>query len=445
MPQVIHVRTVFVAAVLAMLISVYGCARAGGLRTTPHEAYAAALRDAGIDQTALGRDWVRAGVRSIETPLAITTPFQETGYLPPDEASAVAYRMELQRGRRLAVEITFTSSDPGRLFVDLFRVAPGEEPRVVAALPAGQTQLTYEVERDGTYLLRVQPELLRGGQFTILQRTLASLRFPVPGQTAETVQSLFGAERDAGIRQHEGIDIFVPRGTPAVAVTAGIARTGVNDLGGNVVWLADLTGSRTFYYAHLDRWAFEGMKSVREGDVLGYVGNTGNARSTPPHLHFGIYDAGAVNPLPYVRPDEPLPALSAVQSQALGELLRTTPARATLRAGPSDTQEPVAQLERHTLARVHGASREWLRVVLPDGSAGYLPSSRLTSVEPPLRRKRVTAAAPLLERPSESAPVIEILEKGMEVAILGQFNEFEAVRAASERTGWVAARRAGRP
>ena len=75
-------------------------------------------------------------------------------------------------------------------------------------------------------MLRVQPELLRSGRYTIVQRTLASLRFPVAGLTAAAVQSEFGAARDAGRREHEGIDIFAPRNTPVIAVVDGTAAAG---------------------------------------------------------------------------------------------------------------------------------------------------------------------------------------------------------------------------
>jgi murein DD-endopeptidase MepM/ murein hydrolase activator NlpD len=90
-------------------------------------------------------------------------------------------------------------------------------------------------------------------------------------------------------------------------VAGGVARRGSNRLGGNVVWLHAPAAGRTFYYAHLDRWAIGAFAWVEAGDVLGYVGTSGNARRTPPHLHFGIYDRGAIDPWPFVRPDDPVP------------------------------------------------------------------------------------------------------------------------------------------
>lgn len=101
-------------------------------------------------------------------------------------------------------------------------------------------------------------------------------------------------------RRHEGIDIFAKKGTPIIAATEGIVlRIGESALGGNVVWQLG-PGGHYHYYAHLDRFADASVGDrVRAGGVLGYVGNTGNARTTPPHLHYGIYtSAGAINPYP---------------------------------------------------------------------------------------------------------------------------------------------------
>jgi murein DD-endopeptidase MepM/ murein hydrolase activator NlpD len=121
--------------------------------------------------------------------------------------------------------------------------------------------------------------------------------------TPRAIQSVFGAQRDAGQRLHEGIDIFAPRGTPVVAATDGwVGNALTNGLGGNVIWVWNpLAGTRT-YYAHLGRHEAHPGQRVMAGEVVGYVGNTGNARGGPTHLHFGIYvvGEGSVDPLPFV-------------------------------------------------------------------------------------------------------------------------------------------------
>lgn len=125
---------------------------------------------------------------------------------------------------------------------------------------------------------------------------------PVRGVSRKQLRDTWQAARSGG-RKHEGIDIFAPRGTPVYSATEGIVmRVGTNRLGGQVVWVLGPGGQR-HYYAHLDRFAdLERGARVRAGTVLGYVGNTGNAADTPPHLHYGIYGpGGAINPYPVLR------------------------------------------------------------------------------------------------------------------------------------------------
>ena len=129
----------------------------------------------------------------------------------------------------------------------------------------------------------------------------SSLRMPVVGVKSRDLSNSWHDARDGGSRQHKGIDIFAAKGTEVVAVTDGIVSfIGDQRLGGHCIWLTTENGA-SFYYAHLDRWApglYEGME-VQAGDLLGYVGNTGNALHTPSHLHFGInQNDEMVNPYP---------------------------------------------------------------------------------------------------------------------------------------------------
>lgn len=127
------------------------------------------------------------------------------------------------------------------------------------------------------------------------------LRLPVVGVRTSMLDDSWHAPRDGGERVHKGIDIFAPKGTEVVAVVDGvISYIGDQKLGGHCIWLTTENGA-SFYYAHLDRWAaglYEGME-VQAGDLVGYVGNTGNAKYTPSHLHFGINENDEmVNPYP---------------------------------------------------------------------------------------------------------------------------------------------------
>ncbi|HEU4796295.1 MAG TPA: M23 family metallopeptidase [Pyrinomonadaceae bacterium] len=126
------------------------------------------------------------------------------------------------------------------------------------------------------------------------------ISMPFADVTKRQIADTWGAPRGTG-RRHEGQDIFAPKGTPILSATNGyVYRIGENNLGGQTVSVIS-AGGRVYYYAHLDAYApgLEVGDPVSTRTVLGYVGTTGNAAGTPPHLHFGIYTmSGAINPLP---------------------------------------------------------------------------------------------------------------------------------------------------
>jgi len=140
------------------------------------------------------------------------------------------------------------------------------------------------------------------------------IAMPLEDVSRKTVADTWQAPRGTG-RRHEGQDIFAPKGTPILSATNGyIYKIGENNLGGQTVSVIG-SGGRVYYYAHLDSYA----RGIAVGDrvskrtVLGYVGTTGNAQGTPPHLHFGIYTfTGAINPLPLLT-DRIAPTVTTVK------------------------------------------------------------------------------------------------------------------------------------
>ena len=116
-----------------------------------------------------------------------------------------------------------------------------------------------------------------------------SLIIPVEGVDASRVRDSYTAAR--GGRTHDAVDIMAPRGTPVIAADSGtIVRLRNNEAGGITIYQLDPDERFIYYYAHLDRYQdglTEGMK-VRQGDVLGFVGTTGNAPKDMPHLHFQV-------------------------------------------------------------------------------------------------------------------------------------------------------------
>lgn len=139
---------------------------------------------------------------------------------------------------------------------------------------------------------------------------------PIP--TGSDFIDSWGAARSGG-RQHEGVDMIAERGTPVVAAQSGDVQFKQNSLGGNAAWLTSPNGN-TFYYAHLT--SFEGSnRFVLQGEVIGYVGSTGNANG--PHLHFETHFDGSVgNPYPATYAACVQPTIDALHELAEAEAER---------------------------------------------------------------------------------------------------------------------------
>jgi murein DD-endopeptidase MepM/ murein hydrolase activator NlpD len=228
---------------------------------------------------------------------ALTLRIFDPAAVPRWEALAVTYDVQLRRGQKYVAVVP----GGGHVFLDLFRRTVTSNDRVASAA-AEDTSLEVEIPADGEYVLRVHPALDNEVVVDVAQRIEPSLTLPVKGASRTNIQSSFGAPRDSGARTHQGVDIFAPRGTPVIAAADGLVTSvGTNGLGGNVVWVMRPMRGESLYYAHLDTQLVKAGSYVRRGDVLGTVGNTGNARGGPTHLHFGIYaSGGAVDPLPYL-------------------------------------------------------------------------------------------------------------------------------------------------
>ena len=404
---------------------------------TAHERYARSLRDAGLDATGLGAAWLSAGDSALAAATPVTLPFAESGYFAGDEVRAVGYEIRVRGGQRLVAEVARAPGAAGLLFADLFELVGDSVavPERVASADSLLAPLEATPSRDARFVLRVQSELLRGVPYTVTLRVVPSLAvFPVAGRTTAAVRSRFGAARDGGRREHHGIDIFAPRGTPVVAAADGTVRsTTPSGLGGKLVWLRASGARQSLYYAHLDTVLVAPGQRVRAGDTLGLVGNTGNARTTPPHLHFGIYSRGPVDPWWFVfRPSQEPPALGAALA-AVGTERRTS-ARTTLRPRPDEPEG--APLAVGTPLRVVGAAAGAYRVLLPDGRGGWVSARAVESLDAPLRSTRLFAAATLRDRPAPDAATIATLAPGRTLPVLGRFGAYALVRDGG-RTGWV--------
>ncbi len=207
--------------------------------------------------------------------------------------------------------------------------------------------------------------------------------FPVYGPSA--YGDSFGAPRgDVSGGWHHGDDIFAPLGAPVLAVADGtVFSVGWNDVGGWRLWLRDTQGNE-FYYAHLSAYtalAVDGRR-VRAGDVLGFVGNTGDAATTPFHLHFEVHPVsllflgydGAVNPTKYLDAWKRLEDVKIRAAVPFALLPRgatsnaPTPGAILLEASDISTANG---LDPDSLRRAMASTRPLLTV--PKASVGELP------------------------------------------------------------------------
>ncbi|MEM9561188.1 MAG: peptidoglycan DD-metalloendopeptidase family protein [Actinomycetota bacterium] len=229
--------------------------------------------------------------------------------------------MAQRRGDRLAEEALVIGGDDLDELVELRRGLDGDARSLLDRL-----QLVADYQLDAEAAVVVADEAIEQAEIEYAAFSAGSevfvngVLFPIAGPYQVPIIDSFGFPRMTGTPDehwHEGIDIFAPRGTPLVAAERGIVtRIGIGRLGGLKFWLLGESGSE-WYYAHLDSFApglTDGLL-VEAGDLLGHVGNTGNAVGTPPHLHLQLHPGGGrpVNPYPL------LAIVSDLDQQALAD------------------------------------------------------------------------------------------------------------------------------
>lgn len=346
-----------------------------------HEAYLHSLEQANLLKTALGRDWKLAAGQSLNEPVNIALPFREMFIWDADSAEAAGYRFFVRRGLRIETEVSVNATDSLLLFIDLFRESGDSIKAWSHVATADSThRLEFEPRRDAWYVLRIQPELLRSGRYQVVIREVPSIGFPVSGKNSSAILSFFGAPRDGGSREHHGVDIFASRHTPVVAPTNAVVRnTGTGEIGGNYVWLYDSERSIILYFAHLQTQEVTANTRVEAGQIIGTVGNTGNARTTAPHLHFGIYSRGPIDPLYYIKETDTVPDRISGDTVFLNELVQLN-TKSSIRSSPNISSGPVVNLEKNSIVKVKGLTANLYRVLLPDHTTGYIPERQVALI-----------------------------------------------------------------
>lgn len=392
----------------------------------PHQRYLSQLERADLAQSRLYQGWKRAAVSSLEHPVTINIPHQEELFFHPADPRAIAYLFVARKGELLSILLDLKGLDSAEVFADLFSYEgdslAATEPSHIASGMMDQRQvgLDYQVRKDGQYMLRIQPELL--AEVTVRMNVTAepSLADLVDPEASQYIGSVFGDPRDGGARRHEGIDIFAARSTPVLAAIDGmIGRVGNNRLGGKVVWLRPQHGDYhrrlNLYYAHLDSQLVTPGQMVQVGDTIGLLGNTGNAQTTPPHLHFGIYSAdGAVDPLPFVKPNKSDPPQIRVDTAMIGDTLRS--------------------LRDRIPVRVISASKQYYRVLMPNGKLQQLPPQQLTNLIP-IRTDRLVRPMAVFAQPDTTSARMTVLPEGATVKLIGEFDGFYLID--ENQKGWI--------
>lgn len=256
---------------------------------------------------------------------------------------------------------------------------------ILEAYDLSGTLLQTGVATDSSIVLRIQrhqKQRVRLVVQSLLEQTNSTnlkiykqplLEFPLAGKSNVAIKSFWGVARDGGRRSHEGNDIFADRGHPVIAAADGtISSVRNRGLGGKQIWLQDALTSSSHYYAHLDSQLVATGQRVKRGDTIGLVGNTGNARTTPPHLHFGIYKSGgAVDPKPYIwqipipEDSKKLPFLSKAIGNGSG---------ANLRQQPNASSTLLRSIENDTLI-ILGNVDDWYHIRTADSLAGFAHES----------------------------------------------------------------------
>lgn len=405
-------------------------------KASAHEAYSNALTDAGLRKTQLGTAWFNSAARSLQQPSTITLPFKETGYFAAERPTAAGYIFDVRRGDKVILNIYTLPATGIKLFTEVWQSA---ETGVVQSLLTSTDTLSrflaVTVKKDGRYLVRLQPELLQSVEYTITITTAPSLAFPVDRTGNPKLISLWGVPRDGGARLHEGVDISAKHRTPALASADGyISRVSDNEIGGKVVFLTDNDFGYSIYYAHLDEQLVRTGQKVKAGEQIGLVGNTGNAKNTIPHLHFGIYtNNGAIDPLAFIDLKRTEPKSITAPLKNINQWMRTTSA-ASITAGPLTTSQSVGQTAAGDAVFVESATDRHYKIMLPGGLRGYLPTNAMSSAT--LRKIIAVSDTRLLDRPVVDAASKIVIPKGTTMDILGNYFEFSLVNY-NDQFGWV--------
>lgn len=353
------------------------------VQRSPREQYALDIQKTASVSAAAAARWLADGDSALRHPATITLPYRETGIFPRSANGAVALQFEAQQGEQIIVKSSAPDGRRAAIFLELHRGAATDR----AVYPEAGDAIVYNIDQSGRFSLLLQGVLDSPAAYTVTLAARPSLAYPATNPAKNRIGSVWGDARDGGARRHEGVDIFAPKGSPALAASSGrITRLTNGGIGGKTVWLRPDNHAVSLYYAHLDsQWVREG-DYVRTGDTLGQIGNTGNARYTAAHLHFGIYTSGgAINPAPFIRFRDTATRASGVPADLPGTL-KTLREPVALRSGPGADSRVLRHAPSGTQVLILARTADQIRMQIADSITGwtsyrkslFVPGSRRT-------------------------------------------------------------------
>jgi len=434
----------FTITIILILFGQFSCQQLEGTpfqKRTRWDQYHQDLIATSLAKSPMAIQWYEAGKRALKDSLTIAPPYLETGFFRAEAPAAHGYTVYLKRGQRCQISLT-TTPQLESVFLDFYKkntLADTSTLEWITELDEDKEELDIEIENTGFYQLRVQAPLLTSLRYELKIGIAPSLGFPVLRGNNNDIGSFWGDPRP-NKRKHKGIDIFAKRGTPVVAISSGVvSRVRTGGLGGKTVWVRDRKSGYNQYYAHLDsQWVSRGQRVVT-GDTLGTVGNTGNARTTPPHLHFGIYTGGgAIDPLAFVRKERNRYPGFQGEKALLGKQVRTVRTGTLLRQSPYKKSKVVNKLYNNTVLRVIGGTDQYYRVGYTNGEIGFVRKNQVTSVDRPIKKRMIEAPSFLASIPdSVNAVPITGLRAGEQVQVLGYVGDFDLVETEAGIRGYI--------
>lgn len=375
--MITHMRqAIFIACIISILITFIGCKfkpKSLFIKKTEREKYEQDLHKR-TDSVAVA--WLSASSNAIGSPYQVELPYVENGYFTGNASDANGYRFTLKPGQKAKIIFLNTDSGSKSIFLELFNTPTIDATGgLLKAADTITTAIDFISVEGGNFIARLQPKLLENGNYILKIYAEPMLGFPIAAGVKSNIGSVWGDNRDEGIRKHEGIDIFAKKGSDVVAVADGsVSSISNSGLGGKVIWLSPQHQAFSVYYAHLDTQLVTPGTHVRKGQRIGTVGNTGNAKFTPSHLHFGIYThRGAVDPLSFVQE----------QNQVNEPVKKPLNQRYKLATGTKLYANPSISIpttvDRVMIVKTVSFTGKFYRVLFPNGKKWFVPAAILTN------------------------------------------------------------------